>query len=67
MEDTQAKREQFIAECIAGGYSHPERRWEICQAYDALSYDNLDKYLSSLHCTEDEWDLMEELGITYDD
>lgn len=66
-ETAMTKREQFITDCVAAGYSHPERRWEICQAYDSATYDNFDKYQISLHCTEDEWDLMEELGITYDD
>lgn len=67
MEELLAKREQFIADCTEAGLSHPARRWVICMAYDTTKYDNFEKYLSSLHCTEDEWDLMEELGITYDD
>ena len=60
----QSAKEKFLQDCVAWGLGNAERRWEVCQAYDSSW--SFEDYEINLLNTEEEWDLMEEMGITYE-
>lgn len=60
---TEQVYDKFIADCTKWGMSSPELRVRV--AFEN-GYFTFDKYEMSLHCTEDEFDTMEELGIEYE-